>query len=82
MAVDVGDIPLVEAAVELDLSPVGRFTVNVGVAVAVWAAVPGPVVWVTVGNKSGPVPDEGRISVARMTVCVLGSALETPTHML
>jgi hypothetical protein len=82
LSVDIGDSPLLEAVVEPDSSPVGRLTVGVGTAVAVLAAAPVLTVWVTVGNRSGPVPDEGRMSVAIILVCVLGAALETPTHML
>jgi hypothetical protein len=79
--VDIGDIPLLEAVVEPDSSPAWRLKVDVGVVVAVREDTV-LTVWVTVGNRSGPVPDEGRMNVAIILVCVLGAALETPTHML
>ena len=68
-----------DAVVELDLEPAGRLTVGVGVADVVPVLV---AVRRAVGTSRGPVPDRGTTRVATMVECVLGSALETPTHML
>ena len=68
-----------DAVVDSDLAPAGRLTVGVGVAdvAPVFVAVRR-----AVGTRRGPVPDTGTTRVATMVECVLGAALETPTHML
>jgi hypothetical protein len=73
------EVPVGDAVVAAGTVPVGRLTVGIGVAVVV----PGLMTVRRVdGTRRGPDPEEGRIRVATMVECVLGSALDTPTHML
>jgi hypothetical protein len=70
------------AVVELVSSPGGRLAVEVGATVGVAADSVLVAVWISVGTSNGPFPDGATTRVATIVECVLGSALDTPTHML